>query len=111
MQGGRGEGVGEGGEGGEGGQGEGGEGGERRRETVCTHRCMHMWRSEANTGSLPLTLSTVFLCQGLSVNLELSDPAKLDGQSAPQILLFLLSQSWDYRYVPPCPAFNLGLCI
>lgn len=41
--------------------------------------------------------SSYFLRQGLSVDLKLTDLAKLAGQQASEILFSLLPQPWDYR--------------
>jgi hypothetical protein len=44
---------------------------------VHAHVCSGMWRREVNTECPPLLLSTLFLKQGFSVNLELTDLSKL----------------------------------
>lgn len=49
------------------------------------------------SGSLPLR-------QVLSLYLEHADSARLAGQQALGILLFLPLQPWDYRLAPPCLA-------
>lgn len=49
-----------------------------------------------------------FLRQSLSLNLELTDSARMPGWQAPRIILSPLSQHQDYRHVLLRPAFYMG---
>ena len=57
----------------------------------CLYICV--WRLEVDVKYCFLTASLSYILrQGLSLNLDLSIPARLTGQQAPGILLSLLSQ-------------------
>lgn len=60
-----------------------------------------MWRSEVNTGQLCHS-PPYFLSQSLSLNLELTDTARLSSQKAPGICLLLSAQLWAYIHAPLC---------
>jgi hypothetical protein len=66
---------------------------------TCAHEFTCMWRPEVDTGCLPLiALYLSFLRQGLSLNLNFINGARLDGLWAPGNLLY------------PVPAPGLQTC-
>lgn len=75
---------------------------------VCVHVCVSVC-APVEAGSQPLVSSMVLLrlvfWERVSLNLGLSDLARLGGQWAPGTHLPLPSQDWDYKCMPPHPAF------
>jgi hypothetical protein len=68
---------------------------------VCTGVCTCAGRPNADIGCIHLSLSTLlFLRQGLLLNLELINLARLTGQQATGVsfCMSLSLQCWDYRY-------------
>lgn len=66
---------------------------------VHAHRCKCMCRPAADVVFL-IHASSHFLRQGLSLNVKLADWDS-HGQAAPEILLALAPQHWNYRTLPP----------
>lgn len=72
---------------------------------ICICVCVFMCRGQQSKLGFFLDCSLpCFLRQDLSQNLELACSARLTGQSAPQVLLFMPPQYCDYRCfaVPSC---------
>lgn len=59
-----------------------------------------LWRLEANIKCILQLYTTIFLKQHLSLNLMLTNLARLPDQRALRILSFLLPWCWDCRYMP-----------
>lgn len=68
---------------------------------VCTFVCVRMWRPELDDRCFPLSLS-YFMRQGLLLNLELTESARLVLQQGPGTIWFLTPRCWTYR--PICQA-------
>lgn len=65
---------------------------------VCGIR-IYKWRSEINPNCLPQWVSTLFLKQGFSRNLELACLVRLTGHQAPGIVLSPHPQCWNSKDV------------
>lgn len=64
------------------------------------HVCTSVKRSEVNIRRWCLPLLPISFRDGVSLGTELTVSASQTGQSAPEICLSLLSQSWNYRHIP-----------
>lgn len=75
---------------------------------ICVHECVSMWHQRSVSGIFLNCSPLYFLRQSLSLDLEVSDSARLVGHWAPGILLSQPPQCWDCKCVFPHLAFEYG---